>query len=236
MKVICPRCKVSGIINFETGEAICPNCAQVIIEAVSQGPGTVEGEARSTKESSGIRRITEKLNLPPNITVKATNLLSKASRNQIKKRNTRVFNAAVVYAACKIMDVPRTIQEVSSIESVSTRDVLREYRHLMLELEEKSPVGDTRKIISGLCNNLSISESTKRRSIEVYAKLADRLSPKSRNPISLACGIVYLVSVVEAENLTMNRIIKTVGISKDSVMQVVKELRSEDIFQLLLDH
>jgi len=237
MNAICNNCKLSGIINFETGEAICPKCGRVLIERSPDQTSSSQLHSSSllTIPDARIQRVVEKLNLPQNVSDEALNLLNRTKEAKIFRKRSRALDSAIVYAACKSIGISRPIQEIVSASPAPSKEVLRIYRRLAVNLEKKTTSSDSLRNLSRLCNDIGVAEVTKRRSIEMFAKLSKRLSLKSRNPLSLTCAIVYLACVIEAENLTLQYIARRCGASKDAVMEVLKELRSDPILESLAE-
>jgi len=89
-----------------------------------------------------MRRISEALNLPRIALETAYVFYSEAQERGLLRRGSLLgFSAASVYAACRALDIPRTLKEVAEASMVGLREVRRTYRVMASTLG--LPVGPT---------------------------------------------------------------------------------------------
>jgi hypothetical protein len=71
----------------------------------------------------------------------------------------------------------------------------------------------TRLSISKTCNNLIVSEKTKRKALLILDKLKGEVFAGGRGPASVAAGIVCFASVLEAESASAKEVATKAGVS-----------------------
>src|SRR5947209_12585794 len=93
-----------------------------------------------------LRRYYEKLTVSEAITERAAYIYRKClERGLVRGRSITAMMAGSLYAACRDMEVPRTLKDVAAVSNVKRKDLARSYRLLLKELDIKMPVAEDRK-------------------------------------------------------------------------------------------
>ena len=74
--------------------------------------------------------------------------------------------AAAVYAACREVGTPWTLRDIAAASSVTRKDIARNYRMLLFELDFKVPNVDLMKCVAKVANKANLSEKTKRQAMD----------------------------------------------------------------------
>src|SRR5215213_1922768 len=103
--------------------------------------------------------IKDKLSLSDTLIEKAAYNYRKAlDKRIIKGRSIRALIVAAVYAACRDLSVPRTLEEVSIAANTDPIFAGKCYRLLVQNLELQLPVIDSNKYLAKIANKAKVSE------------------------------------------------------------------------------
>ena len=109
-----------------------------------------------------LNRLKDKLAISANVLEKAAYLYRKAMEKKlVRGRSISAMIAASLYAACRDAETPRTLNDVADAANVKRKDISRNYRLLLKELELKMPVVDSIQLIARISSKLAITEKTK---------------------------------------------------------------------------
>ena len=107
-----------------------------------------------------------------------------------------------VYIACREMGTPRTLKEISVIANLERKDIARDYRLLVTELDLQIPLLDPLKCIVGVANRINISEKTKRLALDSMNEIIRNEISAGKNPMGLAATVLYVSCLKNKENKT----------------------------------
>jgi transcription initiation factor TFIIB len=163
---------------------------------------------------SEMEKLKEKLSLSDGLIERAAYIYRKAAKAQLTRgRSVRGILGACVYIACREMDTPRTIIEISKNLQESRRSIAKNYRMLFQNLELTVSVQDPIKCIIKIANNLEIPENTKREAIHIFDTLKEKKLTAGKKPDAVAATVIYIASVKTGVNLSQQKISKVSGIS-----------------------
>lgn len=75
--------------------------------------------------------------------------------------------AACLYLACRELQTGRTMNDIIQVTNLKKKDLSRDYRLLLFELDLKSPLIDPLKCVAKIANITCASERSKREAIGV---------------------------------------------------------------------
>ena len=111
-----------------------------------------------------MKMFAEKLAVRDEVIERAAYIYRKAvERGVTRGRSIIQISAAALYAACRDMEVPRTLKDVAAVSNVSKKDLARSYRILLREMDLQMPVPDPIKSVSRIASRATVGEKTKRR-------------------------------------------------------------------------
>jgi transcription initiation factor TFIIB len=140
-----------------------------------------------------LNNIQHKLGLSNAIVEKSFYLYRKASSlGLVKGRTTKGILSAAIYLACKELENPKTLKEISDITNVKIKSISKYSRLLTFELDLKPiPVIDPIKCIVKIANNLKLEEKTKRKAINILREVMREEIHIGKNPLSIAASTIY---------------------------------------------
>jgi transcription initiation factor TFIIB len=134
---------------------------------------------------------------------------------------------ASVYIACREMAIPRTLKDIAIISNVKRKDIARNYRLLLLELNIKIPIVDPLNCIIRISNRVRISNKTKSKAIRTMNSIAkDKLIISAgKNPMGFAASLIYLKSDSSRDDVTQMQLAEAAGVTEVTIRNICKFLR-----------
>ena len=132
--------------------------------------------------------------------------------------------ASAIYATCKQLAIPRSIDDIAQAGNIPRRTLSRSYRRLVQKLRLKI-IPTKIDYISKVASSVSASE----KSIRLSQKILDCAKKENihvgKNPIGMTSAAVYLASIGLGENITMKKISEKNYISVVTIRKLVKALK-----------
>ena len=102
----------------------------------------------------------DKLALPYAVVQKAAYIYRKARHKGLSRgRTTSGFLAATIYAACREMGTPRTLNDIAEISNNNRKNIARNYRLLVFGLRIKVPNIDPMRCICRVAGKANLTEN-----------------------------------------------------------------------------
>ena len=152
-------------------------------------------------------RIKDKLSLSDTIVEKSAYYYRKIlDQNLIKGRSIKGFVVACVYASCREMNVPRTIEEIAEISDTDKIFAGKCYRLLVRKLKVRLPSIDSTSHLARIANNANISEKTLRHAIQMMSQIKDDPISFGKDPCAIAVAVLYGACLDKGEKTSQPRI------------------------------
>ena len=151
--------------------------------------------------------IKDKLSLSDTLIEKAAYNYRKAlDKKIIKGRSIRALIVAAVYAACRDLSVPRTLEEISVAANTDAIFAGKCYRLLILNLELRLPVIDSNKYLARISNKAKVSEKTYRKALGMLSTIKGNPISHGKDPNALAVAVLYAACQREGENISQAQV------------------------------
>jgi len=174
---------------------------------------------------TALDRMSSTLGLPRNVRETAAMIYRKAVRRKlIRGRSIEGVSAAVLYAACRQCNVPRTLEEISSVAQMKKKEIGRNYRNISRKLELKLLPTTPQDYISRFCSRLSLSNDVQVKTIEILKHAAREELTSGRGPTGLAAAALYIASVICGERRTQREVAEIAGVTEVTIRNRYKEL------------
>ena len=177
---------------------------------------------------TALDRLSSTLYLPRNVRETAAMIYRKVViRKLTRGRSIEGVTAAVLYAACRQCNVPRTLEEISRISSLKKKEIGRNYRDISRELELK--LLPTRPIdyISRFTSRLDLSNEVQITANKILKKASDKDLISGRGPTGMAAAGLYIASVLCGERRTQRQIAEVAGVTEVTIRNRYKELANK---------
>lgn len=151
--------------------------------------------------------IKDKLSLSDTLIEKAAYNYRKAlDKKIIKGRSIRALIVAAVYASCRDLSVPRTLEEISVAANTDSIFAGKCYRLLVQNLELQLPVIDSKKYLARIANKAKVSERTYRAALEMLTTIKGNPISHGKDPNALAVAVLYAACLKEEENVSQAQV------------------------------
>ncbi|TMP99855.1 MAG: transcription initiation factor IIB [Thaumarchaeota archaeon] len=246
--------KASLVEDEESGELICSNCGFVLKDKIEEeGPewrNSSRDEGGEDKSRTGLPtsiashdmgvatiigraerafreldRLADKLTVPEAVKERAAYIYRKAlERGLIRGRSISSLIAASLYAAFRDTDTPRSLKDVAAVTLLRKKDLARDYRMLLRELDVRMPVSDPARNVARIASAVGLSEKTRRRAIEILRKAEEEELSAGKDPVGLAASALYIASTLEGDGKTQKEIAKAAGVTEVTIRNRYKGL------------
>lgn len=179
--------------------------------------------ARALAQLNSLR---DRLAVPRAAGENAAHIYRKAVGKGISRgRTMSSLVAASLYAACRELNIPRTLDDVARAGNVEKRVLSRDLRTMITQLELDLNQYDTASFATKMANNLGLKEKTKRDAVETLAR-ADRAHISAgKNPVAQAAGALYMACLLNSEPITQRQLARESGISAVTIRNRVAAIK-----------
>jgi transcription initiation factor TFIIB len=182
---------------------------------------------RSLKQAlSELEHLRESLGLPDTIIEKSAYFYRKASRmNLIKGRTVSSVLAASVYLACRELETPRTLNEISDASNVQRKKISRDYRLLVHTFDPKIPTIDHIICITRIANKVGVSEKTKRLAVKIMRNVIAMQVSAGKGPMGIAATVLYIACLHAGEIKTQKELSIAAGVTEVTIRNRYSDLK-----------
>ena len=174
---------------------------------------------------SSLDRMSSTLGLPRNVRETAAMIYRKAVRRKlIRGRSIEGVSAAVLYAACRQCNVPRTLDEISKVANMTKKEIGRNYRNISHQLQLRLLPTTPYDYISRFSSILNLSSDVQAKTNEILKKASQQELTSGRGPTGLAAAALYMASVLCNERRTQREVAETAGVTEVTIRNRYKEL------------
>ena len=174
---------------------------------------------------SALDQMSSILSLPKNVRETAAMIYRKAAlKKLVRGRSIEGVTAAVLYAACRQCNVPRTLEEISNIAQMKKKEIGRNYRNILSRLELKLLPTTPQDYISRFCSELKLSSDVQAKTLEILQEAAQQELTSGRGPTGIAAASLYIASVLCGERRTQREVAEVAGVTEVTIRNRYKEI------------
>ena len=184
---------------------------------------------------SNLDRMSSGMGLPRTVRETAAMIYRKAAlKNLIRGRSMDGVSAAALYAACRQCHVPRTLDEVGHMASMSRKDIGRNYRYIVRELGLKLMPTSPQDYVPRFCSELKLSGDVQAKTLDILREAADKELTSGRGPTGIAAASLYIATVLCGERRTQREIADVAGVTEVTIRNRYKELTKKLDIDIIL--
>jgi transcription initiation factor TFIIB len=170
----------------------------------------------------------DRLGLPNAVVEKAAYTYRKAQqRGLVQGRAIDSILGAAVYAACRELGVPKTLNEVAQASSIREKRISKAYRILNLEFGMSIPMLDPMKCIVKVANKISLNEKIKRKAMGLMNQVTEKEISAGKDPMGLAATVIYICCLKADEDKTQIEIARAAGVTEVTLRNRYKDLKNK---------
>ena len=174
---------------------------------------------------SELDRMAAKLHLPKNVKERAALIYRKAlKKDLIRGRSIDAFIAASVYAACRLLKVPRPLKIVSKESTRQHSEVSRTYRLILKEMNLRMPIDDPMKFVPGIASKLKIRRDTEQKAVNLLRKARKKQGLSGKDPRGIAAAALYMACLANEDKRIQKDIAKAAGTTEVTLRNRLKGL------------
>jgi transcription initiation factor TFIIB len=171
-------------------------------------------------------RLTDKLHITSSIKEKSAVIYRRALENGlVRGRSISAIMAASLYAACRMTQTPRTLQEISKQSPIDKKDIARCYRLILRELEMDMPTPDAKLRVPKIAAIVGVGEKTQQKAIEILRKATKAKKTAGKDPMGLAAAALYIACHMCEEKRTQKIIADAAGVTEVTIRNRYKGLK-----------
>ena len=164
--------------------------------------GTSSGRSVSNAFQE-ISKMADRLNLPQ-IIVDHANVLRKQARvdKSVTGWSNDGIGAACLYMACRLEQIPRTLNEISAVSNTSRKIINRIFKRIK-KTQQLEGVGfiTPDDYISGFCSKLQLSNAIQKASKHIAQRATELKLCVDRSPISIAVAAIFMASQASEDKM-----------------------------------
>ena len=161
---------------------------------------------------SELDRMVSELHLSQNVKENAAMIYRRAlKKDLIRGRSIDAFIAASLYAACRLLKIPRPLKEVSKVSKRMHSEVAMTYRLIHKELHLKPPVDRPFKFIPSISSKIDITQHTEQLAVRILRKADEKRALTGKDPRGLAAAALYMACQETSEKRVQRVIAKAAG-------------------------
>jgi len=154
-------------------------------------------------------RLASTLKLPIAVKEDAAVLYRRALKlDLIRGRSIDAFIAASLYAACRMLGIPRPLKTVVDESKRTHKEVSMTYRMMLTKLDLKVPVDNPLMYVSGLAHKLGINRRTELKAVEILVEAKKKHALAGKDPRGVAAAALYLASELRGERVVQRKVSK----------------------------
>jgi transcription initiation factor TFIIB len=182
---------------------------------------------RSLKQAlPALEHMKETLGLSDTVIEKSAYFYRKASRmNLIKGRTISSVLAASVYLACRELETPRTLSEISASSNVQRKKISRDYRLLVQTFDPKIPAIDHIRCITRIANKVGVTEKTKRLAMKIMQSVIAMQVAAGKGPMGIAATVLYIACLQAGEIRTQKELSIAAGVTEVTIRNRYSDLK-----------
>ena len=176
--------------------------------------------------SEEIDRISELLKLDNKIIESGIEIFSSSSKKGIVRgRSTQKVAAASVFTACRMSNLPITLDEIASVCSLNRNELSKLHRLIKRKLKLKINISSSITFLPKFTKKLALPKNVETEAKEIIRFVEDSEYRQGISPIALLGASIYLACKNAKVRRSQLEIAKTLGTSEVTLRNRAKEIK-----------
>ncbi|SDN20567.1 transcription initiation factor TFIIB [Halogranum gelatinilyticum] len=182
------------------------------------------GERNLQFALSEIDRMASALGVPRSVREVAAVIYRRAlDTDLIRGRSIEGVATSALYIACRQENIPRSLEEVSSVARVDRREIGRTYRYVAHELGlDMAPV-DPKQYLPRFCSELELNEEVQQRAAAIIEKTTAEGLHSGKSPTGFAAAAIYTAALLCNEKRTQREIAQVAQVTEVTIRNRYRE-------------
>ena len=145
----------------------------------------------------------------------------------VRSRSIDAMVAAAVYAACRMRESPRSLEEIARYTRVNKKKIGASYRLLVTKLKIRMPISEPANYIPRFVSDLGLPGIVQMKALEIIEEAKTKRGlVTGRDPRGLASAAIYIASILTDNRVTQREIAAASGVTEVTIRNRYKELVS----------
>lgn len=190
---------------------------------------TSDSKQRGLNETlSLLQRLISDLNLPESVFEESARLAEKAvEEDVVKGRRKEAVIGALAFLVARKQEVPRTLDEIAEAASVDEKQLGKTYRYVMKELDMDVPPPRPENFLPRFATELGLSGETTSKARNIIKEAREKGILAGRGPKGIVASTIYIVSIIDGEDLNQREIANTVGVTEVTIRKNYRNIAEE---------
>jgi transcription initiation factor TFIIB len=163
-------------------------------------------------------RLCDKLHIPVSLKEVSALIYRKAlDEGLVRGRSISAIAAASLYAACRVTQTPRTLNEIASQSLIEKKEIARCYRLMIKNLNIQMPKPDAQMRVPKIAAKIGVGEKTQQTAIEILRRAEKAKTTAGKDPMGLAAAALYIACVINNEKRTQKMIADAAGVTEVTI-------------------
>jgi transcription initiation factor TFIIB len=173
-------------------------------------------------------RLCDKLHIPAGIKEKAAIIYRKSlDKGLVRGRSISAIAAASLYASCRITRTLRTLREISEQSPINKKDIAKNYRLLLRELQLQMPIPKAQFRVPKIAAKVNIGERTQQTAVDILRRADELKTTAGKDPMGLAAAALYIACIMNEEKRTQKMIAEAAGVTEVTIRNRNKGLKDD---------
>lgn len=174
---------------------------------------------------SELQRLVSFLGLPRSVHEEVAKKYEQAvDRGLVRGRSMESVIAALLYAVCRELESPRTLEEIAEASGVERREIGRTYRYISRELAIRILPAPPQDYIPRFASMLGLTDNVQAKAIRILKQAKKNEATSGKGPTGVAAAALYIASVLLGEKRTQREIADAIGVTEVTIRNRFKEL------------
>jgi len=193
------------------------------------------GERSLPETLRSVDRVSALLGLPKPVRDEAGFICRKAlEKGLLRGRSIEGLVAAATYAACRILGVPRTLDELQRATGVRKKVIGKAYSALQRELTLRVPPSRPESYVQRFCSELGLSQAVQAEANRIIKEIEKADPSLSLSPVGTAASAIYVASLAAGERRPQKAIAKVAGVSEVTLRNRFRFMNDSFMKQIVL--
>tara|TARA_B100001250_G_scaffold225421_1_gene193323 strand:- start:1571 stop:2356 length:786 start_codon:yes stop_codon:yes gene_type:complete len=177
--------------------------------------------------SEEINRISELLKLDNKISESGLEIFSSSSKKGIVRgRSTQKVAAASVFTACRMSNLPITLDEIANICSLNRNELSKLHRLIKRKLKLNINISSSITFLSKFTKKLALPKNVETEAKDIIRVVEESEYRQGISPIALLGASIYLACKKTKVRRSQLEIAKTLGTSEVTLRNRAKEIKT----------
>ena len=175
--------------------------------------------------SEEIERIANELNLSDSIKESALEIFSSSSKTGlVRGRSSEKVAAAAIYTACRMANLPRTLDEIADKSNLNRNELSRLHKLIVRKLKLKISFTNLTSLLPRFANKLALNNIVKENAQEIIDLVEKSDYRQGISPAALLGAALYIACKNNKTRRSQLEIAKAVGTSEVTLRNRAKEI------------